>query len=139
MCRHSASPTPRATRPGRGSGAVPWGAAKGSAGGGFGAVEVDSQKQTLTVRLAIPANAMPYTETITTDEPEGTHSVPAPKGPQARQWVFVPRVGKADLIPPITVAWRGSSRNQAGEQAWSITGEGGEAGRLTVRWRFAAQ
>lgn len=122
----------------RGSGAVPGGAAKGSSGGGFGAVELDAQKQTLTVRLPIPANAMPYTETITTDEPEGTHSVPTPKGPQARQWVFVPRVGKADLIPPITVPWRGGSRSQAGEQAWAVTGEGGEAGKLTVRWRFAA-
>jgi len=123
----------------QGRGAVPPSGVKPGATGGFGAVEFDAKKSTLTVRLPIAASALPYTETVTTDEPAGTHSVATPKGPQPRQLVFLPRVGKADVLQPLTVALGGSSRNQSGEQVWPVATVGETSGKLTVRWRFAAQ
>ena len=47
---------------------------------GVGAAELDLAKNTITFRL--PLALMPqYTETIVTEEPEGTHNTPTPKGP----------------------------------------------------------
>jgi hypothetical protein len=82
---------------------------------------------------------MAYTETITTDEPEGTHSVPTPKGPQARQLVFrVGDDGAATTGKPWTVPLKGGWRSQSGERVVMLKGDAGEGGKLTVRWRLAA-
>lgn len=123
----------------RGAGALPAvpGAAKDPhAAAGFAAVEVDAEKNTLTLVLPAPLSALPYTETITTDEPEGTHETPTPKGPQARQQMF--RVGPdgKGTAEPITVALAGGWRSQSGERVVKIAGAAGEGGTLTVRWRF---
>ena len=106
---------------------------------GIGAVEVDHLKSTLTVRLPVPM-MLPYTETITTDEPEGTHDTPTPKGPQQKMLRF--RVNAADGVmndKPFTVTLKGGWRSQAGEQVVVLKGDFGDGGKLTVRWRFDAQ
>ena len=110
------------------------------AAAGISAVEVDAGKSTLTVALPVPMFLLPYTETITTDEPEGTHDTPTPKGPQQKQLRF--RVNAAGAVThekPITVALKGGWRSQAGEQVAALKGEFGDAGTLTVRWRFIVQ
>lgn len=124
----------------QGAGAIPLppNAAKDAAkdaaqGAGVGAIEVDLVKKTLTLALPVPLMPLPYTETITTDEPAGTHSVPTPKGPQPRQLAF--RTGAA--AQAVTLPLAGSWRSQAGERVIPIDGQAGEGGRLTVRWRLA--
>jgi hypothetical protein len=110
------------------------------AAAGISAVEVDAGKNTLTVGLPVPLFLLPYTETITTDEPAGTHDTPTPKGPQQKLHRF--RVNAAGGIThdkPVTVALKGGWRNQAGEQVVALKGEFGDAGKLTVRWRFNVQ
>ena len=90
--------------------------------------------------LPVPMFLLPYTETITTDEPAGTHDTPTPKGPQQKQLSF--RVNAAGGIThdkPITVALKGGWRSQAGEQVVALKGEFGDAGTLTIRWRFNVQ
>lgn len=106
------------------------------AAAGLSAVEVDSGKNTLTLRLPAPMLPLPYTETITTDEPAGSHDKPTPKGPQKKQHSF--RVG---VTPdkPLTVALKGGWRSQSGEQVVPLKGEFGDAGKLTIRWRFNAR
>lgn len=112
---------------------------KGAAAG-ISAVEVDSARNTLTVMLPVALSTLPYTETITTDEPEGTHDTPTPKGPQQKQLRFrVNGAGGMMHDKPITVPLKGGWRTQAGEQVINLKGELGDAGTLTVRWRFAAQ
>lgn len=114
------------------------------AAGPSGAVaEVDSQG-TLVVQLPVPQAALPYVETQRTDEPEGTHSVPTPSGPQKGQMpLHVTAEGKP-VAGPIRVPLSGGWRAQSGEQivnlgagAWH--GAPGEPGRLVVSWRFAAR
>lgn len=110
------------------------------AAAGLSAAELDAGRNTLTVALPVPLAMLPYTETITTDEPAGTHDTPTPKGPRAKLHRF--RVGAAGGImhdKPITVALKGGWRSQSGEQVLPLKGELGEGGRLTVRWRFAVQ
>jgi hypothetical protein len=112
---------------------------KGAAAG-ISAVELDAGKNTLTVGLPVPMSMLPYTETITTDEPSGTHDTPTPKGPQQKQHRF--RVNAAGGImqdKPFTVPLKGGWRSQAGEQVVALQGEFGDAGTLTVRWRFNVQ
>lgn len=112
---------------------------KGAAAG-LSAVELDAARNTITVGLPVPLAMLPYTETITTDEPEGTHDTPTPKGPQAKLHRF--RVSAAGAMmhdKPITVALKGGWRSQSGEQVMNLKGEFGDAGKLTVRWRFAVQ
>jgi hypothetical protein len=127
----------------KGSGEIPLppGAKKDrGASAGISAVEVDAGKNTLTVTLPVPMFLLPYTETITTNEPEGTHDTPTPKGPQQKQLSF--RVNAAGGIThdkPITVALKGGWRSQTGEQVVALKGEFGDAGTLTVRWRFIVQ
>ena len=83
---------------------------------------------------------LPYTETITTDEPAGTHDTPTPKGPQQKSHLFrVSAQGSGVMSQPFTVPLKGGWRSQAGEQVLNLKGEFGNAGTLTVRWRFAAQ
>jgi hypothetical protein len=125
------------TRKGAGEIPAPPGT-KGNAGAaaGFSAVELDAARNTLTVTLPAPLGMLPYTETIVTDEPPGTHDTPTPKGPQAKQLAF--RV--ADMGKPFTVPLKGGWRSQSGEQVVKLKGNGfGDDGTLTVRWRFTAQ
>lgn len=100
-------------------------------------VEVDSSKNTLTLALPVPLFPLPYTETITTDEPAGTHDTPTPKGPQKKQLLFrVNTGGGTTNDKPLTVPLKGGWRSQSGEQVSSLKGEFGDAGKLTVRWQF---
>lgn len=107
---------------------------------GISAVEVDTGKNTLTVGLPVPMLLLPYTETITTDEPAGTHDTPTPKGPQQKQHRFrVNAAGGVTHDKPFTVPLKGGWRSQTGEQVVTLKGEFGDAGKLTVRWRFNVQ
>jgi hypothetical protein len=124
----------------KGSGEIPVPAVAASkqnkgAVAGISAVELDSAKNTLTVTLPVALAALPYIENIVTDEPEGTHDTPTPKGPQQKLLGY--RVNAAGK--PFTVPLKGGWRSQAGEQVTNLKGEFGDAGTLTVRWRFAAQ
>ncbi len=110
------------------------------AAAGVSAAEVDTGKNTLTLRLPVPFFRLPYTETITTDEPAGTHDTPTPKGPQQKLHSFrVNPAGGVTHDTPFTVALKGGWRSQAGEQVVALKGEFGDGGKLTVRWRFNVQ
>ncbi|MGZ5583990.1 MAG: hypothetical protein ACXWF2_12880 [Usitatibacter sp.] len=109
------------------------------AAAGVSAVELDAAKNTLTVGLPIALAMLPYTELITTDEPEGTHDTPTPKGPQKRQAFYrVNPAGSTGFMhdKPFTVALKGGWRSQEGEYSVPLKGNFGDAGTLTVRWRF---
>jgi hypothetical protein len=107
---------------------------------GVAAAEFDTVKNTLTVMLPAPLLPQPYTETIATDEPEGTHSVPTPKGPQQRNFFFDNMYKDAnDPAKWITVPLKGGQRDQSGEFAVNIKGDYGNGGKLTVRWKFKTQ
>jgi hypothetical protein len=111
-----------------------------SAAVGVSAVEIDESKNTLTVALAVPMFPLPYTETITTDEPEGTHDTPTPKGPQQKLLSFrVDEAGGVTHAKPLVVPLKGDWRSQTGEQVVPLKGEFGDAGTLTIRWRFSPQ
>ena len=134
-------PGARCTRDERreGAGAVPAPPAAKDARGaaGFSGAEVDAEKKTLTLVLPVPLNALPYTETITSDEPAGTHDTPTPKGPQAKQLAF--RTGEGGTTggsQAFTVPLAGGWRSQSGERVVKLAGAAGEGGTLTVRWRF---
>ena len=73
---------------------------------GVTAFEVDGVRQTITLMLPVPLMPLPHTETITTDEPAGTHSTPTPKGPQPRQLAMRTSAGGASA-PPLTVPLKG--------------------------------
>lgn len=130
-------PTLRCTRNEmrKGSGAVLSQSATAKDVGLFYAVEVDTAKNTLTVALPGPLLPLPYTETITTDEPDGARDTPTPKGPQPKQLVF--RTTADGNSKPFTVALKGGWRSQSGEQVVNLKGHFGDAGTLTVRWRFS--
>ncbi len=121
----------------KGSGAVPSQSATAKDVGLFYAVEVDTAKNTLTVTLPAPILPLPYTETITTDEPDGARDTPTPKGPQSKQLVF--RTTADGNNKPFTVPLKGDGHNQSGEQVVQLKGSFGDAGKLTVRWRFVSQ
>jgi hypothetical protein len=107
---------------------------------GNSSFEVDLVKNTITLALPGPLFPMPYIETITTDEPAGTHSVPTPKGPQPRTLVFrVGEDGAATTGKFWTLPLKGGWRSQSGERVVMLAGTAGEGGKLTVRWRLAAQ
>ena len=129
------------TRKGSGEIPLPPDAKKNpSAAAGFSAVEVDTSKSMLTVGLPVPIFLLPYTETITTDEPAGTHDTPTPKGPQQKLHRFrVNAAGSVTHDKPLTVALNGNWRSQTGEQVIALKGEFGDAGKLTIRWRFDVQ
>jgi hypothetical protein len=102
------------------------------------AVEVDAVKGTLALRLPV-VGLLPYTETITTDEPEGTHDTPTPKG--ATQKLLRFRITADDAITmdkPLIVPLAGGWRSQSGLQVVMLKGAFGNAGKLTVRWRLTA-
>ncbi len=107
---------------------------------GVAAAEFDTVKNTLTVMLPAPLLPQPYTETIATDEPEGTHSVPTPKGPQQRNFFFDGMYKDASAPSKwLTVPLKGGRRDQAGEFIVNIKGDYGNGGKLTVRWNFKGQ
>lgn len=85
----------------------------------------------------MPLFLLSYTETITTDEPDGTYDEPTPKGPQQKLHSF--RVSGKGGVTPFTVPLKGGWRSQSGEQVVALKGEFGDAGKLTVRWRFNVQ
>jgi hypothetical protein len=82
---------------------------------------------------------LPYTETITSDEPAGMHDTPTPKGPQQKA-TFMRVSAKGTMsTTPMTVPLKGGWRTQAGEQVVKLNGNFGDAGSLIVRWRFTVQ
>jgi len=102
------------------------------------AVELDAQAQTLTLQLPAPLMPLPYSDTVTSDEPKGTQVVPP--GTHARQQLFrVTGDGKATPDKPFTVALKGGWRTQSGEQLVRVSGDASEGGTLRVRWTFSAQ
>jgi len=110
------------------------------AAAGLAAVEVDAERNTITIGLPNALGMLPYTETIVTDEPAGTHDKPTPVGPQARQLLFrVSASGSGMMEQPFTVPLKGGWRDQAGERLVKLKGKFGDEGTLTVRWRFAAR
>lgn len=110
---------------------------KGAAAG-ISAVELDSGKNTLSVTLPVPLFPLPIIETITGDETgSGT---PTPKGPQQKLHSFrVNAAGGYMHEKPFTVPLKGGWRTQAGKQVMNLKGSFGDAGKLTVRWRFNVQ
>jgi len=106
-------------------------------------VEIDVQAGTMVLQLPVPHGALSYVETQTTDEPQGTHDTPAPRGPQNRLMPLrVTADGKSNPAL-VTIALKGGWRSQQGEQAvlmgaGSWHGATGDSGKLMVRWRFVA-
>ena len=104
--------------------------------------EFDAQKGTLTLLLPVPMGAGACTETHKTDEPEGTHESPTPKGPQPCQMAL--RIAAEHKSTPSPLTVKGSWRSQSGEYTVAM-GAGswhqapGEPGKLVVRWRLTAQ
>lgn len=75
---------------------------------GGSAVEIDTVKNTITVTLPVPLFPLPYTETIRTDEPEGTHDTPTPRGPQQKLSRFrVDAAGNVTHDKPFNVPLKG--------------------------------
>jgi hypothetical protein len=107
------------------------------------AVEVDA-RGTAVLQLPVPHGVLACVETHSTDEPAGTHDHPTPKGPQPCQMPLrVGAEGKSNA-GVLTVPLKGGWRSLSGEYVVSLGagswhGVSGEPGKLTVRWRFAAQ
>jgi hypothetical protein len=105
--------------------------------GGPAAAEIDVQAKTITLVLPVPMGTLPYTDSVTTNEPPA-YQVVKP-GTHARQLRFVTTAhGTVAAGQPLTVALKGGWRSQAGEQVVQIPGAGPDGGRLVVRWRFSA-
>lgn len=117
----------------KGSGDLPPRSATKKDVGLFYAAEVDTAKNTLTITLPVPLLPLPYTETITTNEPNGARDTPTPKGPRSKQVVF--RTTADGNNKPFTVALNGGWRTQSGEKIVRLKGD---SGKLTVRWHFQA-
>ena len=104
--------------------------------------EFDAHKGTLVVLLPAPMGVTGCTEIQTTDEPQGTHEAPAPRGPQPCQMAL--RIGAEGKSMSSLLTAKGSWRSQSGEYTVAM-GAGswhqapGEPGKLVVRWRLAAQ
>lgn len=129
------------TRKGSGEVPVPAGArSKGNAGAaaGLSAVELDAQKDAMTIVLPTPLAMLPYTETTTSDEPDGTYDKPIARGARKREGFFRVSASGSGFMheKPITVALKGGWRDQSGEQVVKLAGDFGNGGTLTVRWRF---
>ena len=127
----------------KGSGEVPVAADARSRGdaraaAGISAVELDARKGLLTIGLPVPLGMLPYTETITSDEPDGTYDTPIARGSRKRENFFRVSASGSGFMhdKPLTVVLKGGWRDQAGEQVVKLLGEFGNGGTLTVRWRF---
>lgn len=97
------------------------------AAAGVAMLEVDSTAHTLTLRLPVPLNVLPYTQTLTTNNPEQ-------HGGTTQALLAFPPTGK-----PLQVALKGTTLEQSGEGVTKIAGTEGEGGTLTVRWHFTAK
>jgi hypothetical protein len=125
----------------KGSGAVPAPAqGKGKpAYPGMAAVEFDARTSTLTISPPAAAAMVPYSETITSDEPEGTYDTPIAHGTHARTMMMrVGASGSGYQPEAFTVAQKGGYRDRSGEKVVNLKGPRREAGTLTVRWSFKA-
>lgn len=100
------------------------------------AYELDMNKKTVTVRVPIPLLPLPIIENIITDEPEGTHDVPTPKGPHKITKMFIGGDGGMKGTLDFTLPLQGDWRNQSGEQVVTIKGALAEGGKLKIRWTF---
>lgn len=111
---------------------------KAGAAAGISAVELDAEKGLLTVALPVPFGMLPYTETITSDEPDGTYDTPIPRGARKRESIYRVSASGSGFMhdKPFTVALKGGWRDQAGEHQVKLPGDFGNGGTLTVRWRF---
>ena len=113
---------------------------KGNVGAvaGLSAVELDAQKERLAILLPVPLAMLEYTETITSDEPDGTHETPIPRGARKREAFFRVSASEAGYMHevPFTVALKDGWRDQAGVQVVKLKGDFGDGGTLTIRWRF---
>lgn len=116
----------------RGEGPLPAGA-RGSAAATH--AEIDAQKQTLFLRLPVPMSPLPYTEIVTTDEPQHTKGKPSARLQSNKALDF----RALRNLAPLTVALKGDWRSQHGELIVPVKGDGTDGGMLTVRWRFTAE
>ncbi len=116
---------------------------KAAAAVGFSAIEVDNVRKTLSLVLPAPLLPLPFTEIVKTNLPQsssmtGQTGLHAPPSTQQKLHSFrLPPESKPDK--PFTVPIKGDWRSQAGEQVAHLKGNFGEAGKLTVRWRFQVQ
>jgi hypothetical protein len=120
------------TRKGAGELTLPPGTDKRAAAG-FSGIEVDSIEGTFTVLLPIPLAMLSIEEIIATDSPDR-------KSEAGKRNVQVDS-GLANVKPvtqPLTIALKGSARTQSGSQMLDVTDAAGNVGKLTVKWKFAA-
>jgi hypothetical protein len=124
----------------KGSGAVPMPQGKGkSPYPGIAAVEFDARTSTLTISPPAAAAMVSYSETITSDEPEGTYDTPIAHGTHARTMMMrVGASGSGYQPEAFAVALKGGYRDRSGEKVVNLKGPRRETGTLTVRWRFKA-
>ena len=129
------------TRKGAGDVPMPDAGRKNKGAAGISAVEWDTAKNTLTILPPIPLAPLGYTETIKSDEPDGTYETPIARGPRQKQAFFrVSASGSGyQYDKPFVVPLKGGWRDQQGEQVVKLQGRYGDAGTLTVRWRFKVQ
>lgn len=113
----------------RGEGALPEGA-RGSAA--FAQAEIDAGKQLLWLRLPMPMNVLPYTETVVTDEPQHTRGKTNARLQSNKSLDF----RALRELGPFSVALQPGAKSQAGEFSVQTKGQRDEAGTLAVRWRF---
>jgi hypothetical protein len=114
----------------RGSGDVPRppGKPDPAAAAGPSKVEVDSAGKTMTVVFPLPLMALPYVQTLKTDDPEEK------SGTSQGSLRFPSATPKT-----IRVALKGNGRNESGTEETKVQGAGGEGGTLTVRWKWTAK
>jgi len=91
-------------------------------------VEVDSAGKTMTVVFPVPLMALPYVQTLKTDDPEE-------KSGTSQGSLRFPSVTPTT----IRVALKGNGRDESGTQETKVQGAGGEGGTLTVRWTWTAK
>lgn len=121
-------PVPAPTRPRPNPGAA----------AGMSAVELDVEKGVLAITLPAPLAMLAFTETITSDEPDGTHDTPIPRGTRRREAFFRVSASGSGFMheKPIAVPLKGGMKDQQGEYSVPLKGSFGDAGTLVVRWRF---
>ena len=138
ICTHHPQLRCSRTETRKGAGAVPPPqiAAKEDprAAAGLSGIEVDTAKNTFTVLLPLPMTMLPVEETIATDQPEHKKE----NGKRSKQ-LNPGLLGFKPITQPITVALKGSARNQSGTQVFDMTDPAGNAGKLTARWSFVAR
>ena len=106
---------------------LPGGGAKKLAG--VGAVEIDTRRNTLALRLPNALGGLPYTATVTSNDPDARNDPDFPKGPQAQRAMFRVSADGQDAAVVVPLA-------RSGEYVVTMPGKGEEGGKLTVRWRF---